>query len=528
MLKLILELSGESAGEFELKEGSFVVGRSRSSDIRVNAPDISRAHMRVTVKGGSVIAENMSKHGTRLNGAFIGEPATLTHGCLLAMGNIAVLRFHDDSVGGVECESPEEFENMRTMPGMDYSKKPTETPAQDKTGEDVVTGRDDDAPDRTSADGASQSVPRTSFSMSTGSEHTQAMQTRLVSPEELETLRLTEQKRARKRILIIGAALIPLVVLGIIFRPVKRPPENEILWPRDAGGEYLDSYQPAPSGGYDEGGYSIFYPKADWKKVSAISGGVIVETRIGRDQDVPLRLILQEESDKRFLSMNREEMVRDWMEQVSSGNGAWNFDKPMMEPDFFGREKGVPFIRISYRRNDDKSWYGAVALFRNGEKRISMRAETPAEEQVRAANIVGSGFIMVSSSYQRSHWEPCTELPESDSAQVLREIRADLARMAPATWSEIEAELVAVLTKACMDGVEDIRKEALRLLEDLRTREVKWFNSQQFAWDNAIAQGDTACAMRIAACARAVFSDMEDRRYYTVRKWRINPEALEQ
>jgi hypothetical protein len=155
---------------------------------------------------------------------------------------------------------------------------------------------------------------------------------------------------------------------------------------------------------------------------------------------------------------------------------------------------------------------------------VSVRAEVPATEKVRAANMIAKGFVRASLSYQRAHWEPASELPSAPESQILDEARRDLARMAPATWAETETRLVGVLTKASLaDNVEAV-EEATRLLIDLRTRQAKWFNSQQFARDNAAAEGNRQRAERIAAYTKAVFSNVEDRRYYTVRKWKLAEE----
>ena len=65
--------------------------------------------------------------------------------------------------------------------------------------------------------------------------------------------------------------------------------------------------------------------------------------------------------------------------------------------------------------------------------------------------------------------------------------------------------------------------EAAGLLAKLREREALWFNSQQLAFDAAVMQGSIKKAKKIAEFTKGIFSNMEDQRYYTVRKWKTEP-----
>jgi two-component system, cell cycle response regulator len=59
-------VTGEDAGALiELHEGSYVVGRARGVDIRIDNPGVSRIHARVTRSGGVVTVEDLgSRNGT--------------------------------------------------------------------------------------------------------------------------------------------------------------------------------------------------------------------------------------------------------------------------------------------------------------------------------------------------------------------------------------------------------------------------------------------------------------------------------
>jgi hypothetical protein len=95
--------------------------------------------------------------------------------------------------------------------------------------------------------------------------------------------------------------------------------------------------------------------------------------------------------------------------------------------------------------------------------------------------------------------------------------------MAPATWSETESRLAGLLTKAARDDNKQVESEAVPLLARLREREALWFNSQQLSFDAAVMQGSPKKAGKIAEFTKGIFSNMEDQRYYTVRKWKVEP-----
>jgi diguanylate cyclase (GGDEF)-like protein len=59
-------ITGDDAGSLiELKEGSYVIGRARGVDIRIDNRGVSRIHARVTCTGGTVVVEDLSsRNGT--------------------------------------------------------------------------------------------------------------------------------------------------------------------------------------------------------------------------------------------------------------------------------------------------------------------------------------------------------------------------------------------------------------------------------------------------------------------------------
>jgi len=73
------------------------------------------------------------------------------------------------------------------------------------------------------------------------------------------------------------------------------------------------------------------------------------------------------------------------------------------------------------------------------------------------------------------------------------------------------------------DGHSETEAEALRLLVKLRERQSLWFNSQKLAFTAAQMQSNMHKAEKVAEFTKAVFSDVDDQRYFDVRRWRLEP-----
>ncbi len=501
MFRLTVE-KGEAAGKvYELKPGENTLGRSRSATVHIASLDVSGVHARIRVAGGTAFLENLSQFGTRVNGAPASGEVALSDGQQLELGKNTVLRFNQDVAAAQEAA---------TGPGLD----PEVAEAGECTQAATRAGTMDDL-EMTAA----FVPPEPGMEEEEGATH--AMQTRGATPEEIELLRVGEQKRARRKIMIMVAVALPLLVLIMIFRPRSLSPETEIEWTRDKNGEYLDDYISALSGGFKEGGYDVMYPGNKSFKKSVIGGGFVLEGRMGRKLDIPMRVVLQEEYDARLAGMSRAETVDDWIAQVSASGGRWNFEQPSPVVAFFGKRNGVPYTRVTYMRDGGGSWFGMASVVRHGCRRITVCAEVPVTERVRTESMLTTKMLRVSEEFEYSYWEHNPMVPAFSENEVLAQIGKELERIAPATWVALENQLTGVLTKASLAGNAECVNEAQRLLTKLRERQTLWFNSQQLAFDAALMQGRNTRAVKIAEFTKAVFSNMEDQRYFTVRKWKV-------
>ncbi|MEI6516699.1 MAG: FHA domain-containing protein [bacterium] len=544
-MALILTMEkGEPAGAvFTLTPGETILGRSSSAAVRLGSPDISGLHAKITVTGTTAVLENLSRFGTQLNGEDVAGRVTLSKGQRIGVGKATVLIFQQVEERGATlaqatlAASPEtrgtvagkgtiaaappfppavpaaSLHEAATGKGIPPPQLPRIAPADDKTRAMPSGGAHEAEP-----------MSRPDWTTEVGAEgETRAMQTRAVSPEEIEFLKVAEHKKVRQRMTLGLAIAIPLLLLVIIFRPRTPPPEKEFEWPKNAAGDYLDAFEPSPSGGFKDGGFNISYPGTEGASKKSIPGGVAVSCKIGRDLDIPMQVILQEELDRKFANMTRAAMVEDWMQQMAASGGRWNFDKPSLGVAFLGKENGIPTVRITYQRDGDGSWFGVATLMRHGIRRIAIRAEAPSVERVRAERILSAKFMSPSIDFCRSYWEPVQDLPKIEEADILRRVRQELDRVAPATWGETDSLLAGLLTKVAREGNADVETQALQLLARLREREALWFNSQQLAFDAAVMQGSPKRAKKIAEFTKGIFSNEEDQRYNTVRKWKTEP-----
>ena len=348
-------------------------------------------------------------------------------------------------------------------------------------------------------------------------------ETRAATPEEIEHLQELERKRVRRRMTVGLSVAIPLVVLALIFRPRRPPPEVEIEWPKDAAGSYLDQFEPAPSGGYKEGGFDVCYPGNGTFKRKAIEGGMMLDGFIGRSMDVPMRVVVQEEREVRFAGLSRAAAVEDWMQQVADSGGRWNFDRPSPTPAFFGRKNGIPYTRVTYLRDGDGTWFGVASVVLYGDRRLVARTEVPATERMRAEKMMSVKLIRPADVFEFAYWEGVPGAASLDESAMLRQIRGDLERIAPATWAALESLLQSLLTQAVQAGHREVETEALALLVKLRERQALWFNSQKLAFDAAMMQNNWKKAEKVAEFTKAVYSRVEDQRYFDVRKWKAGP-----
>ncbi|MDT8389382.1 MAG: FHA domain-containing protein [Lentisphaeria bacterium] len=522
----------KGAGEgtvFDLKEGTNTLGRSRSVDIKLDAPDISRQHLVITVTGEDAVAENLGRAGSALNGVPIDQPVSLMSGAKLTIGLSTEALFENPresrlSPPPVVIDEPPSTDETGIQSGFTPPEEEIDATGVGDTGMDTPPWRPP-APEP-AAQGTGMGF--TYFPSDSSGDvfdsvvegGTQIMQTRLASQEEIELLKRQQQKEGKIRLAMWGGGLGFLALLALIFWPRQEKPEDMLTWPKGAEGDYMDAFLPSPVfGSYAEGGYDLVFPGAKgWQHHTDEAGRLTVRTPIGRDQNVTMTLILTETEDKNELIKTRKDSLSDWMEAIKQTEGRWSFETPSGDL-FLGGGNGIPCITVPYHREDDQAWFGMALFFRYGSRRIVLRREVPAEERVRAEDMVLNRFyVYPSPACVRGHWEGGGDIGSADPADQIQQVRIELEQASPPTWPAIETLIMSALRKTAMADDTKMNEEAARLLTRLRENQDRWFNAQKIAFFNAQAKGDLKQVNRITEICKGVFSDRSDQRYYEIRK----------
>ena len=80
----------------QVTPGEYIVGRGAEADIRIQTPELSRKHARLTVRESDAVIEDMgSSNGTMLEGQPVSRATVLRPGQKMQLGQVAlVLRYH--------------------------------------------------------------------------------------------------------------------------------------------------------------------------------------------------------------------------------------------------------------------------------------------------------------------------------------------------------------------------------------------------------------------------------------------------
>ena len=98
--------AGKNTGsEFTLRDGKNLVGRSRSSDIRVFNEDVSGKHFSIDINGETATLNNISGYGTRVDGVLVHQSIELASGQVIEAGN--TLKFIFEATGSEEASEAE-------------------------------------------------------------------------------------------------------------------------------------------------------------------------------------------------------------------------------------------------------------------------------------------------------------------------------------------------------------------------------------------------------------------------------------
>ena len=548
-------INGEVAGSvFDIPaNGTLSVGRSRSNSVCLKAPDVSGRHLVLTASENGVTLESLSlrKTETESGRVEIGVKIPLAAGQTVKIGSsnefvLECAELRGDTVEDIAPASepnpaPRNFDENATIGGGAFPggmDNKTVVVSED-FGNTVLSSTPENPPMQPGAFGGGKTSVAADSSGSRGEpaalerdmpgedasiayNNTVALQTRMASPDELEFMRVAYQKKRTKKTLIMSAAvtLSFALVFFVYFAFFHREPERYLSWPKNANGNYAIGRVdvPVPFGN----DMDFQFPSAGNAKVSESENLFVVETRIGKYSDVPLRVVLSFEKNGDFLKIDRRRAFEDWMNEKKSGDGNWNFD--LIQPiSFYGSFNGIPYLAANYSYvANSESYFGIAEFFRIEDWRFVLRKEIPMRERWRGESFIkNETMVFFANSLVFRAWEGF-ENPKSENPKAsVEEAKRLLSRDSPAVWDKTDYLLKNALAVSLMNGDMDTFSAAQALLVSLRESQAVWYNAQKISYNLAAVRKDEKAARRVSENCKAVFSSDEDLRFHLIRqnKW---------
>lgn len=97
--KIVIGRGPSPQQEYTLEQGETTIGRAADNVIVVLDPEVSRRHARILREGSLYTLEDWgSTNGTFLNGQRVTRRTALQNGDRIALGDVALLTFHDTAV----------------------------------------------------------------------------------------------------------------------------------------------------------------------------------------------------------------------------------------------------------------------------------------------------------------------------------------------------------------------------------------------------------------------------------------------
>ena len=557
--KILILSAEQSQCEYDISPAPLLIGRSHSCNIRFTAPDVSGRHVEILLdECGDPVMHNLSLRKTTVNGSAVA------HESVTALHENDVIRLGDDvalkicSAGNEDITLADDLHTeMTIVPGDVSAGRTGQGPAGDNDG---VTSVDNIDPDMTilpgdvsagrtgqgpAGENDTPAVPdpaKTVVSkLPVGAEDpegssadqpakapaeparedgtkTSLMQTQMASPEEIELLRKRQNFGSRKKtFLYVFGALISagIIAVGWVISATQR--ETELSWPLDAKGNFNDEVL-FPN---DDAGRSllIYFPRHKQMKIVKKENLISAETRIGKVQDVELRLEFHASKLKDNLRTKREPGFRKWMEEIIRKGGKWNFDS-ISEIQFKGKGNGVPYQTAKYSRAvGGKSWFGIASYMKFRDWEFVLLKEIPTEERWRGERLLErEPFFSVSPFFVARHWEYGGQILTAPIHNLLEDARSMLDRTSPPMWPQISNILISVMIRSLEANDSVDFEKAQEMMAELREKQTNWLNSEKLEYFTAVAKNRYKDAQRIRENCRAMFSDENDQRYHFIRK----------
>lgn len=508
-----------------------LIGRSQSADVICPEPDVSSRHVRLEQSAKGVVAVNLSRYRTMLNGRrlSVDERAVIAESDVLELGTHVRLRVRPllaSLVGADEADTD-----------VGTADDGTSSPATMTMVGDTLTGVPIGTIEETQFVSAQDAEEPGGGETTNGCE-TRAIETHIASPEELAEARADMERASHvRRGMFFGALALFAGLLVVLY--VFRQTHLETEWMSLP----IDPQTGRPSVAAfvvrDDQSNSLLrvdYPQVPQLVVRADESRpeLEVESAMGRDGDVPYRLSFTAVRRADELELSLDESMWRWMSLRRKAEGDMTFEaqtREELQTRFFedeydwccqqATEYGIRFIRQRYQhaRADGNVWCGYVIYFRLGDVAYALCREIPEAHWKRGSGqLLADPNIGIFRAYSLAYWESPgkTAMPlEWSREHLMAEIRRELNPERSGIWRKVHGWIDALIVKSWSARASD-RSAAFALLAQLREYENNFYWGKFNAYDAArINQADKRCRQIRQDC-KSVFCNPDDRRYHLI------------
>lgn len=375
----------------------------------------------------------------------------------------------------------------------------------------------------------------------TSDGETQELNTRIGSLEEiLDRKRQLDRKAAAKHWKFMGWLALVLVGLAVVwFANANRRNVTDVEGPFLPDGE-LDVVDEDVLDAAGTPEVFLEYPRDDRMEVirSADSNEVEVTSYLGRDRDVPFRIVFSKKRDAGELKISLVESFLRWESSLKEAGFAFapRYGRPL-EIEFWEtfsgwqeieKPSGIPFVRSEYTRTmGEVIWHGFCYRLRCGDVVYSLRTEIPESYWKRGGyRLRRVPFMGLYRGFIDRQWDspgPDGLLTNVSEDALVARIRHEFTANSTRTWATLE-KMIDTLLMLTWGKETANAKSALAYLDDFQERKSQFYNERQFAYMTATRNDQEKRMRQIVEDCRAVFSVLRrERRYYLVNNAEVWP-----
>lgn len=366
---------------------------------------------------------------------------------------------------------------------------------------------------------------------------TVAMQTRAGSAEEIRLLRqmMNKRRKGRRVAMLVMLALFAAGLLTV-WQTTKTTAEVDGM-SDPVNPETKSSHMPHFTF-RDPGGRGLVYVQypdlpVTRKDELPDGAGIAVESRMGRDGDVPYALRFEKTVDRSELRLSLRDSVWRHMAVRRQGNDGriYTAQAPQeLKLGFFENSwpkacqsltaYGVRYASVEYQqmRANHEIWRGVMICFRCGDTLFSLEREIPEKYWRRGADRLRRYCDLgLFSAFGENYWESPgeAELPMAWSLDRLgEEIAGVLVAERAGLWRNVEKWIDAYLAKSWGNPAQ--RETGMSYLRRLREFRNSFYNGKLNAYDTARRNDDIKRQRRILQDCKTIFDNPADRRYFMV------------